>query len=315
MAQLHVQLSTLSGDAQILVPHPAHQVEGLARRPLQRQLPGVVRHVSFHGLAQVWRREEETIRRHLSADGLARALEVVPVDKQLHPADTVIEVDEDRPGQVLLPERLPPPFQLPHRHRVLRPALDVHDPQRTQLLLKLRLPPPRRVLTPLVREDLPRTSVGRHRTAQCLHHERALLVVRNHVADHVARVVVHKRHHVEPLVLAKKKREDIAHPHLIRPRALESSRRMLPRRHRCLPLDQSFLVQDPAYMRLADPQCLEARQHVTDPPRPVLRVLALDLEHRLLLLKCRSGTLLRAAPLSLLRHQRRRSSLLVLRDP
>ena len=315
MAQLHTHLTTVRRDAQILVSHPTHQVEGLARRPLQRQLTRVRGHVALHRLAQMRCREKETIRWHLAVDGLARPLEVVPVDKQLYPTDAVVEVDEDRPREKLVPERLPPPLDLSQGLRMLRPARHVHDAQRAQLLLEVRLAPPRRVLPALVREDVSRTPVRRHRSTQCLHHQRALLMMREHVADHVSRVVVHKAHHVQPLVLAQKKGEDIAHPHLVRARALESPRRVLPRRLRCLPLDQTLSVQDPPDLRLADTQSLEARQHVADPPCPVIRVIRPELDHGLLLLFCCLAGLLRAATASLLRHQGCGPALLVLRDP
>ena len=44
-------------------------------------------------------------------------------------------------------------------------------------------------------------------------------------------------------------------------------------------LEQALLVQDAAHHRLRHAQPLEAREHVADAPRPVLRVLAPRVRH------------------------------------
>jgi len=124
-----VQLSARGRDTQIPVPHPAHQVEGLAHRARQRQLTRVVLDGLLDHLPHLGRGQEEAIRGRLALKRRVRTLEVVPVYVQLGATDTVIEVHEDRARQELLPERLPPSLQLADRHRVLGTALDVVDPQ------------------------------------------------------------------------------------------------------------------------------------------------------------------------------------------
>lgn len=94
-----------------------------------------------------------------------------------------------------------------------------------------------------------------------------------------ATVVVHEHAHVQPLGPAQPKREDVRLPQLIRRRPLEAPRPMLPLRRTRRGLDHSGLVQDPAHLLLADSQRLEPRQHVTNPTRPPLLVVLLELDH------------------------------------
>ncbi len=165
---------------------------------------------------------------------------------------------------------------------MLGPALDVADALPPQLLLKLRLPPPRRVLAPLVGQDLLRRPVRRDAPRQRLHHQRRALVVRQRVGDDVARVVVHEGRQVQPLVASEQKREDVRLPHLVGCRALEASRPVLARRRRLPRLEQPRVMQDRAHLCLAHPEPLEARQHVANATRAVLRVLPAQPDHRLL---------------------------------
>ena len=315
VAHLHVQLPARGRDAQVPVAHLAHQVEGLAHGACQCQVPRVVLDGLLDDLAHLGCGQKEAVRRGLAAQRGVRTLEVVPLHVQLRAPEAVVEVHEDRARQKLLPQRLPPSLQLAHGHGMLRTALDVVDAVGTQLLLEFRLSTPRSVLPSTVRQDLLGAAVVAHGAPQTLHHERALLVVRQHVADDVATVVVQKRHHVHSLVLAQKEGEEVGHPQLICTGALEAPRGMAPGRSRRLPLDQTLLVQDPPHLALAHAQLAEACKHVADPPRPVLRMSLLLRDHRLSPGLCRLAALLRAAPLATLGYQRCRSALLVLAHP
>ena len=135
------------------------------------------------------------------------------------------------------------------------------------------------------------------------------------MADDVPGVVVQKRHHVHPLVLAQKEGEDIGHPHFICAGALEAPDRMASGGCGGLPLNKTLLVQDPPDLCLAHPQLAEARKHVADPPRPVLRMALLLLDDSLALDLCRLASGPRAALPAPLGHQGCRSALLVLAKP
>lgn len=161
-------------------------------------------------------------------------------------------------------------------------ALDVLDALPTQLFDERRLPPPRHVLPPLVRQDFLGRPVLRDAPFERLHHQFRFLPVRQRVRHDEARVVVHERRQVQPLVAPQQKREDVRLPQLVRRRPLEPPRRMRPRRFLARSLQQQpLLVQDPPHHRLRHSQHREPSQHVADPPRPVLRVLPPQRRHRL----------------------------------
>jgi len=209
-----------------------------------------------------------------------RTLEVVRVDEEHQPPLTVGKVSKDRPRQKLVPQRFPESLDFPERLRVLRPALDVSNALAPKLLLEFRAPPPCRVLPALVRQDFLRVAVGRDAAPERLHHQARPLMMRHRVRHHEARMVVHEADHVEPLVTAQEKREDVRLPELIRLRSLEAPGAVLVglRRRACL-RHQPLLVQDPTHLCLTHPEALEARQHRLDAPRPVLRVLLTEHLH------------------------------------
>jgi hypothetical protein len=164
---------------------------------------------------------------------------------------------------------------------VLRPALDVPYPLPPQLPLEFRLPPPRRVLPPLVGQDFLRRPVRRDAPRHRLHHQVAPLMVRQRVRHHEARVVVHEYRQVQPLLAPQQKREDVRLPKLIRPRSLEAPRRMLTSPSLRRLTEQAGFAENPPHLVLAHPQSLEALKRIAHPPRPVLRMRRLHLEHRL----------------------------------
>ncbi len=202
-----------------------------------------------------------------------RALEVVGVDEQRHPPHAVGEVREHRPGQELVPERLPEPLDLAERLRVLRPALHVPDAVAPELLLERGLAAPGRVLPALVGEHLRRRPERRDAPLQRLHHEARALVVRDRERDDEAAVVVEERGDVEPLVAPQQEGEDVRLPELVRRGALEAPRRVVsrPGGRRCLG-KQPFLVQDAEHLRRRDAERLETAELVADAAGTVLRV-------------------------------------------
>ena len=128
----------------------------------------------------------------------------------------------------------------------MRPALDVPDPVSPQLLLEFRRSPPGGVLPPLIGQRFPRHSVLRHRLLECLHHQRRLAAATT-PADHEARMVVHERRQVHPLVPAQEEREDSdCHSWFGSARSKRLS--PLPLRPRLALRQQSFLVQDPPHL-------------------------------------------------------------------
>jgi hypothetical protein len=154
--ELHVQPAARRRDRQVAISQPPHQVKRLPHRLQKRQPRRVLRHRLFDRLPHLRRRSKKSVRRHQSRERLVRPLEVIRVDKQLQPPLQIDEIGKHRPRQKLVPQRLPEALDLPQRLRVLRPTLDVRDPLAPQLLLEFRRAAPRRVLPPLVGQDLPR---------------------------------------------------------------------------------------------------------------------------------------------------------------
>lgn len=248
------------------------------------------------------RSAEEAVRRHEPLDALVRSLEVVAVDEERDAPAAVGEVGEDRARQKLLPQRLPETLHLAERLRVLRPALDVPDALTPQLALEVRLAPPRRVLPPLVSQNLLGRPVLCDAPSQRLHHELGALMVCERVADDEARVVVHEGRQVQPLVASEQEGEDIGLPELVGRRALEAPLGVLASRRRSAYLvEQPFLVQDAPDLRLADAERLETSQHVPDAAGAVVGVLLSDLYDRV------APDLPRCARRALRRHGRRRN--------
>lgn len=276
-----MQCAAARGDAQVSVSEPADEVEGLARRLLQRAAERVLLHHLLHRVAYLRRRAEEPVRRHQPADALVRTLKVVRVDEELQPPLAVLEVGEHGPGEELVPERLPEPLHLPARHRVVRAALDVPDALPPQLQLELCLAAPCGVLPPLVRQDFPGRSVVGDAPRERLQHQRRLLVVRQRVRHDEPRVVIEKRRQIHALVSPQQEREEVRLPQLVRLRPLESRLGPAALRYRAPFLQEPSFVEDPPHHRLRNAQPLEALQHVPDAPRPVLGVFSAELGDRL----------------------------------
>ena len=170
---------------------------------------------------------------------------------------------------------------------MLRAALDVADAVLPQELLEGRLAAPRGVLPAVVGQHLARHAVGRDAALERLDDERRLVVVREHVRDDEARVVVEERRHVELLVPPKPELEDVRLPHLVRLGPLEAALRRRPLGYaRRLFRQQPFVVQDAAHLRRRHSERLEALETVGDFPRAEVRERLLHCDDRV---PCRSG--------------------------
>jgi hypothetical protein len=212
----YLQACTARADGQVPIAQAAHQVEGLAHRLRARQAQGVLADLRLDRCAHRRARAKEPVRGSLTLERLMRALEVVVLDEQPHPSLTVLEVREHRACEQLLPQRLPEPLDLPAGLRVVRAALHVRDAVAVQLGFKLRAPTPRRVLAPLVGQDLPRRSILGNPAGEGFEHQCASLVMRHRKTHQVAGVIIQKGRHVDPLVSAQQEREQIRLPQLVR---------------------------------------------------------------------------------------------------
>ena len=225
---------------------------------------------------------EEAVGRGQPRERLVRALEVVVLHEEPHPALAVGEVGEHGAREKLLPHRLPEALDLAAGLRVMRPALHVPDAVTAQLLLETRLPAPGGVLAPLVGQDLPRGAVVGDPARQRLQHDRASLVMRHREAHQIARVIVQERRDIDPLVPAQQEGKEVGLPELIGFGALETAslRLRLGLRRRTLP-GKPLLLQRPAHRRLRGPDAEEAPHHVADASTARGRVRALRRHHRL----------------------------------
>ena len=228
----------------------------------------------------------------MPVDALVRALEVVVLDEERHPAQAVREVREHRLAQKLVPQRLPEALDLAQRLGMLRPALAVRDAVPAQQLLELRRATPGRVLPALVGQHLARLTVLGDAALERFDDQARLLVVRHRPRHEVPRAVVHEANQVHTLMPPQLEREDVRLPELVRLCAFEAALRLVTPLHLGRLSQQAGLVQDPPHRRLRDAEALEAREHVADAARAPLRGCSARCDHRV---RCSSSRLLRLA--------------------
>jgi hypothetical protein len=133
---------------------------------------------------------------------------------------------------------------------MVRAALDVLDPVASQLRLELRRAAPRRVLAPLVGQNLPWRSILRNAARQRFQHQSAALMVGHRQAHEITRVIIEKRRDIDPFVPPQQEREQIRLPQLVRLSALEALRDGLgPRLHHRTTRAHAFGLQHPAHRR------------------------------------------------------------------
>lgn len=278
IADTDLEPRTARGDRQVLIAELTDDVERLARRLFEREAQRVRRDLALDLGADVRRCAEVPVGRHRAVERLMRSLEVVVLEEVLEPVLSVDVVGKHSATEKLVPQRLPEAFDLAERLRMLRPAADVPDAEPLECDLEFRLAAPHGVLPPVVGQHLRRLTERGDAALERLHHQRRLLVVRERVPDDEATVVIHEHADVEPLLPSVQEGEDVGLPQLIRRRALEATRLMLPLRRRRRALDQPFLVQDPPHLLFRDTECLEPLQHVSNPPRPPVLVLLLEFD-------------------------------------
>lgn len=278
----HLQTAASGRDREVPIAKAANEVKGLARRLLSCQAQRVLGHRRLDRRAHLRRRAEEAIGGRQPLHRLVRPLEVVVLNKQRRSPLAVLEVREHGPREELLPHRLPEALDLAAGLRVVRPALHMADAMAPELFLEARLASPRRVLAPLVGENLARRPIVRDATGQSFHHERTPLVVRHHQTHEVARVIIEERRHVEPLVLAQQEREEVRLPELVGLGALEAAlARPGIALHRRSQLRQALAFQHPAHRRVGGANTEETSHHIANAPAPGIGLETLRFDHRL----------------------------------
>jgi hypothetical protein len=284
VSQLHLQPIARGSDGHVAISQPAHEVKRFARGLLEREAQRVRSHRLLDGIAHLWRRAEESVRGHEPGKPLVRPPEVIGLHEELEATFAVGEVGKDGAREEFVPQRLPEALHFAQRHWVLRSALDVADAVLAQQLLEGRRAAPCRVLAPVVREHLPRRSVRGHGPLERLDGDAALLVVRKHVRDDEARVVVHEGRHVDALMASQQEGEDVRLPELVRLCALEAPFWWRHLWHlRRLVGQQPFVVQDAPHLRRRHTQRVEAPQAVRNLPRAEVREGLLHRHHRVAL--------------------------------
>ena len=251
VSHLYAQLAALRRDGQRLVSQLAGQVEGLARRLLQRQPARVLCDGRLDSGSYLRRGPEETVCWYQARYPLVRPAEVVAIDEERESSLAVGEVGKDGAAEEFIPQRLPEALRLPQCLWMVWPALQVGNALPLQLGLEFSLPAPRRVLPPVVGQHLTRHAKCRQPTLEGLHHQLRLLPVRHRVADDEAAVVIHEDGDVQPLVAPQQEAKDVRLPHLVWLGALEARLgpwRLLdfgrPR------LEQALFVKNSAHRRL-----------------------------------------------------------------
>jgi hypothetical protein len=271
VTHLHAEPTLVRRDREVAIAELADEVEGFAGRPLVRHPHRVVRHALLDHRTHLRCGPEEAVGRDQTLDPLMRTVKVVPIDEEPKPPVAIREVGKHRLAQEFVPERLPEALDLAERLRMLRPALHVTDAFAAELLLEFGLAPPRRVLPPLVSQDLSWSAVRGDAASQRLHHQAATLMMRQRVGHDEARVVVHEAGEVQPFMAPEEKREDVRLPHLIRLGALEATLRMRPWLSLALLLEQALLVEHSTHVGLAHAQPLASCEFVADTTRSVAR--------------------------------------------
>jgi hypothetical protein len=282
-AELDAKCAAAGGNGEVAVTKATYEVKRLAWLLLHREAQRVLVDARAQHLPHVRCRLKETVGGDEPFDALVRPVKIVAVDEERQAPLAVGEVREDRPREKLLPEGLPEALHFSEGLRMLWAALHMPNTVTAELALEVGLAAPRRVLSPLIGEHLLRISVLRYPAGERLHHELGPLMVREGVRDDEARVIVHEGRQVQPLLASQQEGEDVRLPELIGGGPLEAPRRVLPCRLGTALFDETLLVQNPAHLGLADPECLESGEHVPDPARAVLGMFLPQRRHRVAL--------------------------------
>jgi hypothetical protein len=282
VAQAYAQPLALCGDRKVLISEPAHQVEGLLGGLLLRTPKRVGLDALLDRRSHLRCCAEIPVGGDQPVQCLVRPLEVVALDEKPEAPLTVGEVREDRAAQKLLPQGLPEALDLAERLGVLRPTFDVPDAVLPQPLLEERLAAPGCVLPTLVGQHLLRRPVGSDAALQRFEHQRPLLVVRQHEAHQEARMVVHERRQVQPLMPPQEEGKYVRLPELVGLCALEAPGRPLATRHRTRRRRRHHARghQHPLHPARRHSQRLEPLDEIPNAPCTVLGMLLLETRYR-----------------------------------
>jgi hypothetical protein len=214
IADTEFEFALLGPQHDRLAIHATDHVEGSLGLAAQGQFQEVFLDASLDGFAQRRLDLEEAIGRADAFDALVRPLVVVIFNPEFDPFAGGVEAVELRPGQELLPNAFPEPFDLAQRHGMVRTALEVGDAVLFEFGLEAAGAAPGRVLTAIVGEhflgrlELARRhpidfdhGVGRGTAEQVCPHDEPRVIVQE--GDEVG---------VTP---AQPEGEDIRLPHLI----------------------------------------------------------------------------------------------------
>ena len=197
-----------------LAIHATDHVEGSLGFAAQGQFQEVFLNARLDGFAQCRLDLEEAVGRADAVDALMRPLVVVIFNPEFDPFTGRVEAVELRPGQELLPNAFPEPFDLAQSHGMVRTALEVGHPILFEFGLEAAGAAPRRILTAIVGEHL----FGRRELA-CRHpinfdhrlRRRTAKQLRTHQET---RVIIQKGDQIG-VTTSEPEGEDVRLPHLI----------------------------------------------------------------------------------------------------
>ena len=210
----HLHPALLGPDHHGLLAHASHHVEGRLGLPAEGELQHVLLDALLDHLPELLGDPEEAIGRAEPVQALVGPAVVVVLHPESDPLTRRVEALELGPLQELLPDGLPEALDLPQRHGVVGPALQVVDVILPKLGLEPGGAPPAGELPALVGEHLLGDAVLGHRPAVELQDVLRGLAAEDVEADHVARVVVDKPDQVGVLA-AEAEGEDVGLPELV----------------------------------------------------------------------------------------------------
>jgi hypothetical protein len=127
IADLYAKRTSGRGNAEILVAEATDEIKRLLDRLLLRESERVGLYLRLDRSTYLRRCPKEAICRDKTVERLMRTLEVVVLDEEFDPPESVGEISEDRLAKEIVPERFPEALDLAERLRMLRAALDVLD--------------------------------------------------------------------------------------------------------------------------------------------------------------------------------------------
>ena len=214
------EFSLLGTEHDGLAFHATHHVEGGARLAAQRHLQQVFFDARLDGLAQFVLDLEEAIGRAQALDALMRPLVIIVFDPEFDPLPCCLEALELRAGEELLPDRLPAPFDLAQRHRMLGTALEVRYPVLLQLGFEPADTAPGRVLPAIIGQHLLWRLKLPHTLPVYLDDRLGCRAAEQVRGGDEARVIIQEGDQIG-VTSSQPEGEDVALPHLIGCRPLE----------------------------------------------------------------------------------------------